>query len=87
MGRLPKRKQKKGNDRDSIKEVDDVGKEGEVTDTEGSNKEEGVSVTEPEEVTPLQAECAKARSVLNANLAACHVKLVCRLPIDICDAS
>lgn len=65
-----------------MKEVDDVGKEGEGTDTEGSNQKEGVSETEPEEVMPLQAECARARSVLNANLAACHVKLVCCLLID-----
>lgn len=28
-------------------------------------------------ISEVQAECAKARAILNANIAACHVKLVC----------
>lgn len=31
---------------------------------------------EPVKLSPLETECAKARSVLNANIGACHVKLV-----------
>ena len=44
----------------------------------GSQETPGVStnIVEDDIVSPLEQECAKARAVLNANIGACHLKLV-----------
>ncbi|KZT05924.1 TPR-like protein [Laetiporus sulphureus 93-53] len=84
LGRLPKRKQAKrkavpvdGKGKGRETEPSDSGDDGSADgaeDTEGSVQPE----TEEEEKRPLselEQECAKARSVMNANIGACHVKL------------
>ena len=75
LGRLPKRK--------SPAKVSSKS-DGKRRDDDGAGQEEQASVSEaassiveePAPSTALEIECAKARSVLNANIGACHVKLV-----------
>jgi hypothetical protein len=59
--------------------------EGEPTDvpkvTEIIESEDAEDVAESNEVG--QAECAKARAVLNANIGACHVKLVSHFALSL----
>jgi hypothetical protein len=59
--------------------------EGEPTDvpkvTEIIETEDTEEVAESNEVG--QAECAKARAVLNANIGACHVKLVSHFALSL----
>lgn len=43
---------------------------------EKEDKAEENEKEEPVKLSPLEMECAKARSVLNANIGACHIKLV-----------
>lgn len=79
LGQLPKRKE-----RESSGNVDDVGG---FVDREEEKEEEsavgkGATISEtPSPVQPSPTEtdvlCAKARAVLNANIGACYVKLVC----------
>lgn len=85
LGQLPKRKERKpsGN-------VEDVGGfvDREEEKEEESAVDKGVAtISEPpspvQPSTPTEKDvfCAKARAVLNANIGACYVKLVCiRLP-------
>ncbi|KAI0702526.1 TPR-like protein [Cytidiella melzeri] len=78
LGRLPKRpappKQK-----ETLREVDELDgvAEGGQNAAESSQTKGNSSRAEspPPDPTPLQTECKKARAVLNANIAACHVKL------------
>ena len=81
LARLPKRP--------SIEEplpyeqATEPGGTGEETDEAPSSekKEDGEKAkVEPLPLTGLQLECAKARAVLNANIGACHVKLVRLIP-------
>ena len=43
------------------------------TPSDAQNQHESTVISDAD--SPLERECAKARSVLNANIAACHVKL------------
>jgi hypothetical protein len=55
----------------------DSGGEGGVGEGEGhANAREDVAELPSKEMSALEKECAKVRSVLNANIGACHVKLV-----------
>ncbi|KIL70642.1 hypothetical protein M378DRAFT_56382, partial [Amanita muscaria Koide BX008] len=67
LGRLPPRKEKKTQDTDN------------ETVAEGSDPIQD----EDEEETALDKECSSARAVLNANIAACYVKLVSIKPCSI----
>jgi hypothetical protein len=74
---LPPRKSR-GKEKETTVEREPSDDEGESTDvpnvTEIIGSEDAEEVAESNEVG--QAECAKARAVLNANIGACHVKLV-----------
>ncbi|EKM61192.1 uncharacterized protein PHACADRAFT_247641 [Phanerochaete carnosa HHB-10118-sp] len=77
LGRLPKRPSRPDpNVRDKGK-----GKEADSEDYDTRDMEVTASTEIPAESPPapasteLQAECGKARAILNANIAACHVKL------------
>lgn len=60
-----------------------TGEEGDALPTGGdadrtpAEADHQIESTSPSNVvdSPLEGECAKARSVLNANIAACHMKL------------
>ncbi|KIM84615.1 hypothetical protein PILCRDRAFT_818194 [Piloderma croceum F 1598] len=73
---LPPRKSR-GKEKETTVEREPSDDEGESTDvpnvTEIIGSEDAEEVAESNEVG--QAECAKARAVLNANIGACHVKL------------
>ncbi|THH21475.1 hypothetical protein EW146_g79 [Bondarzewia mesenterica] len=78
LGRLPKRKDAakenaKGKGRE-VPDDDDERDSASSRETPAAQPDEG---DQPETIstTPLEAECAKARSILNANIGACHVKL------------
>jgi hypothetical protein len=78
LGHLPKRPVPR-TQKDKLRTVDEA-EQSEQEQSSGpsssqSAETEDVSPT-AKELYPLQPECAKARSILNANIAACHVKLV-----------
>lgn len=79
LGRLPVRKAKllATNEKGKEKETSDRLDQEVVESTSGSddNEQSSTSVPEPE-VIGVEAECAKARATLNANIGACYVKLV-----------
>ena len=91
LGRLPKRrplKSEKGKEREVVDmdgdEEDGGARKG--AELENEDKEEKGKGKEVEEEQPVQTpsleaelECARARSVMNANIAACYVKLVSTL--------
>lgn len=69
-----------------MREVDGVEEDKDEQDTgltDAAEREEDEEEVVPPEPTPMQVECAKARSVLNANIAACHVKLVSSMPLHV----
>jgi hypothetical protein len=80
----PKQDKKKGKER--VQDDGDEDDEEEETvrgDVSQSSDEEGVETKDDVEksppradLSPLEQECAKVRAVLNANIGACHVKLV-----------
>ena len=82
VGRLPKRRvvEPKATQSDPEQEADET-QDVNGTDEKGKQKDEDKDVDEPEPVvlTGLQLECAQARAILNANIGACHVKLVSRV--------
>ena len=74
LGRLPKRVQEPKPY--EAPPVPDVSAES-STDREESGKDD--KKPEPPPLTGVKLECAKLRAVLNANVGACHVKLVSSL--------
>ena len=74
LGHLPSRPRSNdlGNDESDGPHRDDV------PDGESTELEPEPEVPPPQQLPPseLEVECAKARAVLNANIAACHMKLV-----------
>lgn len=78
LGRLPKRQNPQPSPGGSNKPVNDPDEDTSPPDEGSSDQQSAQPAQLPEaELTPLQFEYAKARSVLNANVAACHMKLVC----------
>ncbi|KAI0094636.1 hypothetical protein BDY19DRAFT_988455 [Irpex rosettiformis] len=75
LGRLPKRPQKKRTPKDSIAEADEGDRMDFRSQKTREDDERSKQELDPEETTLLPAECAKARSVLSANIAAVHFKL------------
>lgn len=49
---------------------------GEASGAAEEKEDKAEEKEEPVKLSPLEMECAKARSVLNANIGACHIKLV-----------
>lgn len=81
LAQLPARKEQlKGKGKEKIHEESDMSSAGENADTnaQGKNIAETEDVSGAEAVNPIEAECATARAVIQANIGACHVKLVCR---------
>lgn len=79
LGRLPKRRLAEpkttvpGTDASAERESG----EGGASSDKGKGKEkEELDEPESKPLTGLHLECAKARAILNANIGACHVKLV-----------
>ena len=73
----------------SAKRDDDKGtstKEKDVSDDEDEGQEEDDEPEDDADPVPeeMRAECAKARAVLNANIGACYVKLVCHASEEHC---
>lgn len=75
LARLPKRPAKKVVNISSPEDELDSDSQGKTRSTEADTQDEDIA-TIP---SPLQQQCSKARAVLNANIAACYVKLVCLL--------
>lgn len=85
LGRLPKRRlleSEKGKVREAI-DMDEDGGEVEDVDADKEDKSGNLKDADADTDTPVQTpslvaelECAQARSVINANIAACFVKLV-----------
>lgn len=74
LGRLPKRRI--AEPKATLPDPDaDAEREGGNTD-KGKGKKKVEEEQELKPLTGLQLECAKARAILNANIGACHVKLV-----------
>ncbi|KAI5122346.1 hypothetical protein M0805_004104 [Coniferiporia weirii] len=78
LGRLPKRAVAEPAPPKSIPEPD-IDVEDPIGDEDstrsGAKEKESAPAPEPVPLTGLALDCAKARSVLNANIGACHVKL------------
>lgn len=77
LGRLPKRRIAEPKATVPDPEAN-AGREGGSSD-KGKGKEKEEQELDEQELKPLtglQLECAKARAILNANIGACHVKLV-----------
>jgi hypothetical protein len=73
LGYLPKRKPEKTPERKEPDEPEDAAAE--------ANEELSSAGAEPSDATPSSdSESIKARSILNANIGACHVKLVSITP-------
>jgi len=75
LGRLPKRKTSRKKSQEPVR--DDDNDNDLVTDNSqaSSDAESNAHDHEPEPPTQLDIECAKSRAILNANIAACYVKL------------
>lgn len=77
LGRVPKRKEPKG--KPDMKEKDKEGGDVEDEIEEESNPQDAAAASEEqaneEPLTELEVECAQVRSILNANIGACYVKL------------
>lgn len=71
LARLPKRPAKKVVNISSPEDELDSDSQGKTRSTEADTQDEDIA-TIP---SPLQQQCSKARAVLNANIAACYVKL------------
>ena len=73
LSKLPARKElgkTKGKGKEKAANGDDDG------DSAGDSKPDPDQNDEVQPISAVEAECAKARAVLNANIGACHVKLV-----------
>ena len=55
---------------------EDCDDDNEDTEADASETKDRGKSPEPAPLTGVEAECAKARAVLNANIGACQVKLV-----------
>lgn len=75
LGRLPKRRIAEPKATLPDPEAD-AEREGGNTDKGKEKVEKELDGQELKPLTGLQLECAKARAILNANIGACHVKLV-----------
>lgn len=76
LARLPARKEAgKGKEKEGREELDLLSGDDEEERCKDSGTGERVTVGE-ESNDKGQAECARARAVMNANIGACHVKLV-----------
>ena len=86
LGRLPKRPAKRKPkpaplDREpgGPEADEDSSEAGPSVPSRREESEEDKEEAPPEEPKGLDLECAKARAVLNANIGACHMKLVSRM--------
>ena len=75
LSKLPARKELgkkkgKGKGKEKVADGDDDG------DSAGDSKPDPDRNDEVQPISAIEAECAKARAILNANIGACHVKLV-----------
>jgi len=77
LGRLPKRpiSRTPQNEAQMMEDEEDKDPAEPVPGSSSTKNKHDQSESALLEPTPLQEECAKARSVLNANIAACHMKL------------
>jgi hypothetical protein len=78
LARLPKRRRPPAPQATPHNEQGDPPPAAERDTSHSPTENDGQSTgsASPSVDTPLERECAKTRSVLNANIAACHVKLV-----------
>jgi hypothetical protein len=78
LAQLPKRRRPAAPQSTPRNEQDDPppAAEGDTSHSPTENDGQSASSASPSVDSPLERECAKTRSVLNANVAVCHVKLV-----------
>ncbi|KII93337.1 hypothetical protein PLICRDRAFT_121709 [Plicaturopsis crispa FD-325 SS-3] len=80
VGRLPRRKERakarphSPGDADSERTTDDIDHR-DTPDAESEEPAGNAARDDAQTESPLEAECAKTRSILNANIGACYVKL------------